>query len=235
MRATNTKRREPDRSRSYRRGSDRKLEEIFTLKRKWTLSLLAWLPAILLPLAAAAPRAAGQVSSSSSAPAPDRTEPTFKYEVSAGYAYTSLNQINQSRSGLEGVELSVMRDFGKHFGVIADGAYYKYALTTGNPGSPSVDQVLFGPVVHAELYGHVSGFIRGFLGGEHTGGESAVPNISFAGGVGGGMEYALSPRLALRASGDDILSSFVQDPQHLGYSPHERGNARAALSVVFKF
>jgi hypothetical protein len=200
------------------------------LKRKLLFSTLAAIPAALWPLAAL----------SQVAPAPDsapaeRVEPVYHYEVSAGYGYTSLNQVNQSRSGLQGVEASVLRDWGKHFAIIADGAYYKYPIKSGNPGSPSVDQVFFGPVFHAELYGRISGFGRVLLGGEHTGGEFEVPNISFAGGVGGGMEYSLRPRLSLRASGDDIFSSFVQDPDHLGYSPHRHGNGRASLAVVYKF
>jgi outer membrane receptor protein involved in Fe transport len=200
------------------------------LKRKLLVFTLAAIPAALLPLAAF-----GQVSSSSTTATAEKTEPEYRYEASAGYGYTSLNQLNQSRSGLQGVELSITREFTRHFGVLADGAYYKYAIKSGNPGSPAVDAVLFGPVVHAELYGHVSGFVRAFLGGEHTAGNGTIPNVSFAGGFGGGLEYSLSPRWSLRASGDDILSSFVQDPDHLGYSPHRRGNGRAALSAVFHF
>jgi hypothetical protein len=206
------------------------IEENLKLNRKFLFSALAAIPAAFLPLAAVSQ----VVPASESTPA-EKAEPVFHYEVSAGYGYTSLNQLNQSRSGLQGAELSVTRDWGKHFGLIADGAYYKYAIKSGNPGNPSVDQVFFGPVFHADLYGHISGFVRGFLGGEHTGGNGTVPNISFAGGVGGGMEYKLSPRLSLRASGDDILSSFVEDPNHLGYSPHRRGNGRASLGVVYRF
>jgi outer membrane receptor protein involved in Fe transport len=191
----------------------------------------------MLAAAAAAltPLASSQVSSPPGSTTAEATERVFKYQATAGYSYTSLNQLNQSRSGLQGVELSVTRDFGKHFGVIADGAYYKYAIKSGNPGDPSVDLVLFGPVFHADLYGRLSGFARALLGGEHTAGNGTIPNVSVAGGVGIGMEYSLTPRIALRAAGDDIYSSFVQDPKHLGYSPHERSNGRGSLSVVFRF
>jgi hypothetical protein len=200
------------------------------LKRKLLFSILAAIPAALFSLTAA-----GQVSPTGGSAPVERVEPNYKYSVFAGYAYTSLNQINQSRSGLQGVEATVMRDWGKHFGLFADGGYYKYPLKTGNPGTPSVDMVLFGPEFHADLYGHLSGFLRGSLGGAHTGGEGAVPNISFAGGVGGGMNYALTSHISLRASGDDIYSSFVQDPTHKGYSPHMRGNARATFGAVYRF
>jgi hypothetical protein len=199
------------------------------LKRKLSLYVLAAFPAAFLCLPAA-----GQVSPPSETPSAPEAERVYHYSVSAGVGYTSLNQVNQSRGGLIGAELNLARDWGKHLGLLADGGYYEHSFET-NPGTPSVEMVLFGPEFHAELYGHFSGFVRGLLGGEHTAGESAYPNISFAGGFGGGMEYALSPRLSLRASGDDIYSSFVLDPQHLGYSPHKRSNARAALSVVYRF
>jgi len=196
--------------------------------RKFLLSILAVIPAVFLPLTA------------TSQIAPDRphkvqTEPSFKYEVFAGYGYTNLNQVNQSRHGLQGVNVSLTRDWGKYFGVTADGAFYNYATSSGNPGSPKVDMVLFGPVLHADLIGPVSGFFHVLLGGAHTGGESMTPKVSFAGGVGGGLDYKLSPRFSIRLEGDDIASSFVSDPNKLGYSPHERRNSRAALGVVYKF
>ena len=207
------------------------IEESLKLKRKLLLTILAVVPVVLMPLAAA-----GKI-------APERKravegdQPTYKYEVFAGFGYTGLNQLNNSRSGLMGVNLSVTRDWGKYFGITADGSYYKYAIKTGNPGHPVVESVLVGPVVHAELYGRTSIFVHALLGGEHTGGESMTPNISFAGGVGGGVEYRLSKHLAMRASGDYIAASFSVsgNSSSLGYSPHKTWNPRAAFGVVYKF
>jgi hypothetical protein len=206
------------------------IEESLTLNRKLLLSILAVFPAVLMPLAAAC-----QVTPAEESAPNERAEPTFKWAVFAGATYTSLNQVNQSRYGLIGGEATVTRDFGKYFGLTADGAAFVHPVASGDPGSPKVDQVLFGPEFHAEVWGRFSGFFRGLIGGEHTGGESEVPNISFAGGLGGGMEYRLTTRWSARASGEDIYSSFVQDPDHLGYSPHKRGNARASIGVVYRF
>ena len=202
------------------------------MKRTLLLAILAVVPAALTPLAATS-----QVAPIRGPRSADQGEPSYKYEVFAGYGYTSLNQVNQSRSGLQGANLSITRDWGKYFGVTADGAYYRYALVSGNSGTPSVDAVLFGPVIHANLYGKFSGFAHALLGGEHTGGERQTPNISFAGGVGGGLEYSLGGRLSLRASGDDIASSFslTGNSPALGYSPHLRWNSRAAFGVVYRF
>ena len=202
------------------------------MNRTLLLSILAVIPAALLPLAAASQVAPARGSRSAS-----EGESSSKYEVFAGYGYTSLNQVNESRSGLQGVELSVTRDWGKYFGVTGDGAYYKYPLVTGNPGDPSVYAVLFGPQLHAGLYGKVSGFAHALLGVEHSGGEKQTPNISFAGGFGGGLEYKLGPRLSLRASGDDIAASFslINNSPALGYSPHKHWNSRASFGVVYRF
>jgi hypothetical protein len=86
-----------------------------------------------------------------------------------------------------------------------------------------------------DLYSRYSGFARVLIGGAHTGGAGEIPNISFAGGLGGGMEFKWTPRISFRASGDYIYSSFVEDPNHLGYSPHKRGNSRAAFGAVYRF
>jgi hypothetical protein len=193
-------------------------------------------PAAFLPLAAA-----GQASPAGASRSTDETERTFKYEVYAGYAYTSLNQVNQSRYGLQGFNASVTRDFGKYFGLTAEGDYYKVPISkpvvTGSTAIPVVESVLFGPVLHANLYGKFGGFFHGLLGGEHTGGESQTPNISFAGGIGGGMEYTLSPRLSLRATGDFIGASFslTGNSAELGNSPHRSWDPRASFGAVYRF
>jgi hypothetical protein len=196
------------------------------LKRKWLLCLLAVIPAALI--AQIAP---------DRGPRPDRGEPTFKYQAYAGFAYTSLNQVNQSRYGLIGVDISLSRNFGRYFALTADGAYLPTSYAAGNPGNPSVSMVLGGPELHAPIYGKINLYFRGLIGGEHTGGESMTPRVSFAGGLGGGLEYVMSPRFVLRMGGDDILSSFsvTGNNSKLGYSPHKRANARASIGVAYRF
>ena len=209
------------------------------MKRKFLIAILAVVPAVFMPLAATSQIAPDR------APRTEQAEPSYKYEVFAGYGYTSLNQVNQSRNGLQGVNVSVTRDWGKYFGLTADGGVYKYAYNATNPGNPSVDMVLLGPVLHANLFRHLDGFVHVLLGGEHTGGENATPKLSFAGGAGIGMDYELSPHFALRALGDDIASSFVAPvypsgsgascTTTSGCSPHQHRNSRAAFGLVYKF
>jgi opacity protein-like surface antigen len=206
------------------------------LKRTLPILIVAALSAVLL-----SPAAICQTSPDSGSNATDQPERTYNYEVYAGYAYTSLNQVNQSRFGLQGVNVSVTRYWGRYFGLTAEGDDYTAAISTpvvlGSNITPSISSVFLGPVLHANIYGHVGGFFHGLLGGEHTGGEKQTPNISFAGGVGGGLEYSLSPRLAIRASGDYIGASFSTsgNSAELGNSPHKSWDSRASIGVVYKF
>jgi len=221
------------------------------LKRTLLLLILAVIPAALMPLAAASQVAPVRGSRSAS-----EGESSYKYEIFAGYGYTSMNQVNQSRYGLQGANLSVTRDWGRFFGLTADGVYYKYPIShpaIQNSGSltPWVDGVLLGPVLHAPLFGRYDGFFRVLLGAEHTGftgspsGTTAYPNLSFAGGIGAGIDYKLSNHFYMRASGDDITSSFVAPIYPAGYgsgctttsgcSPNKHRNSRAEFGVVYKF
>jgi hypothetical protein len=198
--------------------------------RKSLLSILVAVSAALMPLAVLSQVAPAE----GSAPA-ERAEASTKYEVYAGYGYTSINQVDLSRNGLQGVDLSVTRDWGKYFGITAQGGYFRYAYDTTNPGNPSVDMLLAGPVVHLPLYSKANAFVHVMLGAQHTGGESITPDIAFAGGAGGGVEYKWRPRISLRLSGDEILTSSTEDPNHLGYSSHLYKNSHATIGVVYMF
>lgn len=192
--------------------------------------MLAALPAAVMPLVALS-----QV-------APDRppranTGPTFKYQAFAGASYTSLNQVNQSRYGLIGFDVAVTRNWGRYFGLTAEGGFYSTSAGSGNPGNPSVDMVLAGPEVHGHIYDKWSLFAHALLGGEHTGGNNQTPDVSFAGGGGVGVEYELTPRWVIRAWGDDISASFsVTNPNpNTGNSPHRTSNSRATMGVAYRF
>jgi hypothetical protein len=183
-----------------------------------------------MPLAAA-----GQVAPDK-APRAD-TDQSYKYLFYAGAAYTSLNQVNQSRYGLIGADLSVSREFGRFFAITADGSFYSQSLGSGNPGTPSVDAVLFGPEVHGNIFEHWSVFARALLGGEHSGGEGQTPNISFAGGGGGGVEYQFRPRWVIRISGDDIAAAFSvnNNTAIAGNLTHTTRNPRASFGIGYRF
>ena len=203
------------------------MEEKHPLKSKLLILMLA----ALTPLVAAA-----QIAPDKPAPA-DNPDAALKWKVYAGAGYTSLNQVNQSRYGLIGANFGVIRNFGRFLGVTADGAYYPTSYASGNPGNPKVSTVLFGPEIHGPIFERWNIFGRVLIGGAHTGGTGQTPNISFAGGPGGGVEYALSHRILIRAYGDYIGASFsvTNNTPQLGYSPHRTWNSRGGISVAYRF
>ena len=203
------------------------------MKRTFLFSILAVVAAALMPLAAA-----GQVNPEA-APGPAQAAP-YKYEVYAGAAYTRIRQVNASYSGLLGGKLTLARDWGKYFQLIASGDYYTVGSGHQNlpsPGHPSIYSFLVGPGVHANLYGNLSGEIFTELGLEHTGGERMTPNISFAGGFGGGLTYDLGHNFGVRLAADRVGASFslANNTPQLAYSTHLTWNARATLGVVYRF
>lgn len=198
------------------------------MNSKLLLSIVAVASAVFLPIAAS-----GQIAPER--PPKDVTGPVYKYHAFVGYGYTSLNQVNQSRSGLQGPTFSIMRDFGDHFGVKLDGGYYAWHVTATNPGSPKVEMGFVGPVIHGNLFEKWSAYAEGLFGAEHTGGVSIQPDVSFAGGFGIGADYNRSARWSLRAYGDDIGSSFTLQPYQSGASTHTRWNARAGIGLVYHF
>jgi hypothetical protein len=198
------------------------------LKSKLLFLILAAASAIVVPISAR-----GQVAPER--PPKDLTKPEYKYEAYVGYGYTSLNQVNQSRSGLQGVNVSVMRGLGDHFGVKGDYGSYRWNVTATNPGNPTVDMFLGGIVVRGNLFEKWSGYAEGLMGGVHTGGVSIQPSVSFAGGIGVGVDYNKNARWSIRAYGDDIGSAFTLVPFQPGYSAHTRWNARAGIGLVYHF
>jgi hypothetical protein len=218
------------------------------LKRKLLLSILAVVAVASMPLTATSQKF-HIFHRHGAAPAAVQPASANKYEVFAGLGYTSLNNVNQSRNGLMGVSVSVTRDWGRFFGITADGGYYQFPYNSTNPGNPTVEMLMFGPVVHAHLAGRVDGFAHALLGGEHISGDSArpgfafsTPNISFAGGPGAGLDYKLSPHFSMRLSGDSIISSFAANtdtgacaPPNGNCSAHKTRSARASFGLVYKF
>jgi hypothetical protein len=209
------------------------IEEILALKRTLLFYFLATVAATLTPLVAA-----GQVSPEA-APGPRQAAP-YKYEVFAGVAYSRLRQAPVSYSGLVGGKISLARDWGKYFQLMGSVDYYKVGTgRTGlpNPGNPSIYTFLVGPQLHLNITEKLSGKVFAELGGEHTGGESITPSISFAGGFGGGLAYSLGSNWGVQLTGDRVAASFSLpgNTSQLGYSTNRTWNARGTFGVFYRF
>jgi hypothetical protein len=198
------------------------------LKSKLLLLIVAVASALYVPIAAV-----GQVAPEK--PPKDLSVPTYRNEVYVGWGYTSTNQVNLSRSGLQGVTGSIKRDFTDHFGVKFDNGYYGWDVSATNNPHFTEYMFLLGPVVHANLFERWSVFAEGFMGGVHTGGISIEPSVSLAGGPGVGLDWNRTQRWSVHMYGDYIASSFTLTPFQSGYSPHIRWNGRAGIGVAYHF
>jgi hypothetical protein len=114
---------------------------------------------------------------------------------------------------------------------VADYGQYGGSTTTVQP---TVTTFLAGPSLYLPSDRFI-GSLHVLFGGAHTANVGATPDISFAYAVGGGFEYLVRGNFWVRVSGDGILSSFVLDPNHLGYSPNLRVNPRAGIGVAYHF
>ncbi len=190
------------------------------MKGSFALSVLA----LFLPVSALA-----QVAKPT-APAADEAPALQRFELFAGFDYSGANQVKGS-SALLGGNGGVSYKLKRWFGGTVD--FGEYGHSSG-VATPTVTTFLAGPEFYIPS-DKITGFLHVMFGGAHTGGVVTTPNISFASAIGGGVEYALLPKWSVRASGDDILSSFVQAPASTGDSPHLRANARASIGVAYHF
>jgi hypothetical protein len=208
-------------------------EEIFKLNRTILLRISVMVAAALAPLAAA-----GQVNPDAGKSS-GQGEATYKYEAYAGFAYSRLRQVPVSFSGLLGGKVSLSRNWGKYFQLTGSVDYYRRGIGHGGRpnGNPSIYSFMIEPGVHANIFGNLGGLVFAEVGAEHTGGESMTPNISFAGGFGGGLNYSLFPNLAVQLTGDRVGASFPLPGANgqNGYSTHRTWNVRGTIGVVYRF
>jgi opacity protein-like surface antigen len=190
------------------------------VKGKFLLSVLAF----VLPMSLAA-----QVAK----PTVDVVPAFQRYEVFAGVDYMAANQVKSS-SALIGGNGGVSAKLVKWFGGTVDFGDYPTSATSHGLVKPSVTTFLAGPEFYIPA-DNLTGFIHVMFGGQHTGNVGSEPDIAFAYAVGGGFEYTVKGRWAVRISGDGIRSSSVLDPNKVGFSPHPFTNARATAGVAYHF
>jgi opacity protein-like surface antigen len=192
------------------------------VKGKFLLSAFAlFLP---LSLAGQVAKPTGPVS------APDAAPVFARYEAFGGFAYSGANQVKGS-SALLGFNLGAAAKLKPWFGGTVDFGQYQ---DSSGVAKPTVSTFLAGPEFYIPS-DKLTGILHVMFGGAHTGGVVTTPDVSFAYAIGGGVEYRIHDRWSVRATGDDILSSFVQAPASTGDSPHLRANPRATFGVGYHF
>jgi opacity protein-like surface antigen len=151
----------------------------------------------------------------------------------SGIDHFSLNGWNASFSGF----------FNRYLGVTGD--------FSGTYGTPSVDVPLLGrigvdthlytymvgPVVRAPNDGPIQPFAHVLFGAAYVGGSAGIPvfgglsvgdtDTGFAWAAGGGVDFKVSPRFAIRAAQFDFLQT------HIGGD--SQNNIRYSGGIVFRF
>ena len=181
----------------------------------------------------------------------DQTQVSDRVEVFGGYTYERPDfSLVNSNGGANGWNAAVNFKMRPWIGVVADvsGLYPRYTLPELN-GANSVSasgssySFLFGPQVSSER-GRFSPFAHFLVGESHVsnenfGNQGGLQNfqsnhaLSFA--AGGGVDYWLKPRIAIRAQADWLYTRFT-----LGGVPgtnysQNRNVARVSTGLVFRF
>jgi opacity protein-like surface antigen len=155
-----------------------------------------------------------------------------RLEIFGGYSYFRSDQFaNRESLNAPGYAFSLAGNVSKHVGLVAEVSRHHGDVTFPNlQPNPEVEATtttfLFGPrfSTHGEgvsLFGHL------LLGGLKTSAEGFGSETDFALAVGGGIEFAVSERVAVRAIQLDYLPSRGED--------RWAHNFRAQVGLVFKF
>ena len=165
-----------------------------------------------------------------------------RVDVFGGYSYLNIDTNNlTSRQSANGWEASVSGDVNKWLAIEGDFAgYYKsYAVNFDfiSPGTGTVN-------ANVRDYSYLGGprlnyrplFIHALFGGDHLTGSSqglSGSQDSFAAAFGGGLEWKVAPRWAVRASGDYVLTHHnIFGPPGQTFT---QNNFRASVGIVYIF
>jgi len=167
-----------------------------------------------------------------------RAQDVPRVEVFGGYSYVNFDTNGlSSRQSANGWEASVAGNFNRWFALEGDvSGYYKtYAVDLS-----AFDQGVLDVNVHD--YGFVAGprlnfrpfFVHALVGFDHLSGSAlgfSASQDSFAGAFGGGIQWPVAQRWAVRGSADYVLT------QHniFGGPAYTQNNFRVSAGIVYTF
>jgi len=168
-----------------------------------------------------------------------------RVELFAGYSHVNSDFSLTSPHGLTGWNASANLKLIRHLGLFTDlsGFYPGYSVgCVGCSQSAKIHLYMFGPQASITL-GRVTPFARFLFGDSHVDFHSgpALPgfqyftsNDSFTYGAGGGLDFRLARRIALRAQADWLRTRFQTEDDQLSYRliPNV---ARVSTGIVFRF
>jgi opacity protein-like surface antigen len=158
-------------------------------------------------------------------------------DLSVGYEYFNL-ALKPQRANLNGLDTTFTVNFRPRWGVQLDVAYARGSNVNGTTHHGDALTYMGGPVFYISRGNHLSTFAHVLGGGARisgilisplgiTRGYINDPAVAF----GGGAEYQLSPRWAVRGSADYVRASFLTSATTFG----GLSNFRAVASIVYQF
>ena len=179
-------------------------------------------------LLCAAPAAAQQPKITATGPSMD---------VSLGYEYFNL-ALQPQRTNLNGLDTTFTVNFRPRWGVQADFAYARASNVNTTNRHADALTYMGGPVFYLTRSNRLTTFAHVLGGGARitgvlisplgvTKGYINEPAVAF----GGGAEYELSQRWAVRGTADYVRASFLTSPTTFG----GLNNFRAVASIVYQF
>lgn len=160
-----------------------------------------------------------------------------KVDIFAGYSYVRENPSTSGASSfsLNGGSASIAYNAKSWLSGVADfGAYHNgNILGTGADGTLST--YLFGPRVSYHHSGRITPFGEVLFGVAHAGASIAGTSGSdnaFAMSLGGGVDYRLTDRFAIRPIKVDYLMSRFSET---GTGNQTQNNLRVSTGIVFRF
>ena len=188
---------------------------------------------------------------------------TPKVELFMGYSYWRAmpQSIRNRMESMHGGSTSMAINFNSHVGLVFDFAGFRVDSLKFNNGGPAfspsrvVDAngnaftAMFGPRISFRNHDRLTPFLQGLVGiarvdevevvGCNKSILACVPlpiETAFAMAVGGGLDYRLSHRIALRMiQAEYLVTRFLDPTVTVSNTKHFQGNVRLSAGLVFRF
>jgi len=162
---------------------------------------------------------------------------TPKVDIFAGYSYLRENPSTAGVSSfsLNGGSASVAYNANNWLSGVADFGGYHNGNILGTGTSGTLSTYLFGPRISYRRHERITPFGEVLFGVAHASASIAGASGSdnaFAMSVGGGVDYKLSNRFAIRVAKVDYLMTRFSET---GTSAQTQNNLRVSTGIVFRF
>lgn len=160
-----------------------------------------------------------------------------KVDIFAGYSYVRENPSTSGVSSfsLNGGSASIAYNANSWLSGVADFGAYHNGNLLGTGASGTLSTYLFGPRISYHHYGRITPFGEVLFGVAHAGASIAGTSGSdnaFAMSLGGGVDYRLTDRFAIRPVKVDYLMSRFSET---GSGGNTQNNLRVSTGIVFRF